>query len=109
MLGCERLDGERTTVEFVTSKLIAAPGASIGLQVIDVHGNVTLQWQRNGIDPSGHLDVNADGVVNILDLVLVASQIGQSGEADVDLNSDGVVNVQDLVLIANRMDEVSAP
>ena len=103
MLGCKQLDGERATVEFITSALIAPPGTSMGLQVIDVHGNVTLQWQKYWIDPSGHLDVNEDGVVNILDLVLVASRIGQSGEMDSDLNSDGVVNIQDLVLIANGM------
>ena len=109
ILGCKRLDGERATVEFIASELIAAPEASIGLQVIDVHGNVTLQWQRNEIDPSGHLDVNEVGVVNILDLVLIASQIGQSDETDADLNSDGVVNIQDLVLIANGMDEITAP
>ena len=109
MIGCKRLDGERATVEFIASALIASPEASIGIQVIDVHGNVTLQWQKNGIDPLRHLDVNEDGVVNILDLVLVASQIGQSGETGIDLNADGVVNIQDLVLIANGMDEVSAP
>ena len=57
MLGCQRLDGERATVEFIPSALIAGPETSIGLQIIDVHGNVTLQWQKNGIDPSGHLDM----------------------------------------------------
>ena len=43
-------------------------------------------------------DVNADGVVNILDLVAVANAFG---EAAPDLNNDGVVNIQDLVIIAN--------
>ena len=45
-------------------------------------------------------DLNADGVVNIQDLVLVASQFGQTGENTADINADGVVNIQDLVLMA---------
>ena len=45
-------------------------------------------------------DLNADGVVNIQDLVLVASQLGQAGENTADINADGVVNIQDLVLVA---------
>ena len=53
-------------------------------------------------------DVNGDGIVNILDLVRVASQIGQSGETSADLNSDGVINIQDLVLVANAMKGAAA-
>ena len=45
-------------------------------------------------------DVNQDGVVNILDLVLVASQFGESVQNGADINQDGVVNRQDLVLVA---------
>lgn len=44
-------------------------------------------------------DVNGDGVVNILDLVLVANAFG----ADVPyLNSDGVVNILDIVIVAKE-------
>ena len=43
-------------------------------------------------------DVNADGVVNILDLVAVANGFG--GNAP-DVNEDGIVNVLDLVTVAN--------
>ena len=46
------------------------------------------------------VDVNQDGVVNILDLVMVAARFGKSGQNRFDVNSDGVVNIQDLVLIA---------
>ena len=43
-------------------------------------------------------DLNFDGVVNILDLVLVANAFGDP--TGPDLNSDGVVNILDLVLVA---------
>ena len=51
-------------------------------------------------------DVNGDGVVNILDLVLVASRFGESGATEVDVNSDGIINVQDLVLVSNAFGSV---
>ena len=51
-------------------------------------------------------DVNGDGIVNILDLVLVASKLGESGATEVDVNSDGIINVQDLVLVSNAFGSV---
>ena len=102
MLGCKRLVGERARIEFTVSELIAVPETFIGLQVIDVHGNVTLQWQKNEIDPFEPLDVNGDGVVNVLDLVLVASHFGQTETSNpADVNKDGVVNILDLVLVTD--------
>ena len=49
-------------------------------------------------------DVNGDGIVNIQDLVLVASNLGQSGSNPADVNGDGIVNIQDLVLVAGALD-----
>ena len=45
-------------------------------------------------------DVNKDCVVNIQDLVLVATNFGKGGENAADVNSDGSVNIIDLVLVA---------
>ena len=51
-------------------------------------------------------DVNDDGTVNIQDLVLVANQLGESGEdLKGDVNDDGTVNIQDLVLVASHLGE----
>ena len=48
-------------------------------------------------------DVNSDGTVNIADLVLVASNLGKTGQNDTDVNGDGVVNIADLVLVAGAL------
>ena len=53
-------------------------------------------------------DVNSDGIVNILDLVLVASQAGQSGILTADVNGDGMVNLRDLYAVANRIGDIAA-
>ena len=50
--------------------------------------------------PTG--DVNRDGVISILDLILVAQQLGKrvpTGSA-VDINGDGVVSILDLIRVA---------
>ena len=47
-------------------------------------------------------DVNSDGAVNILDLVMVANGFGQSAP---DPNGDGAINVLDLVFVANSFNQ----
>ena len=56
-------------------------------------------------------DVNRDGVVSILDLILVARQLGKSVPANspVDINGDGVVNIFDLTLVAQGIGGAAAP
>ena len=50
--------------------------------------------------PTG--DVNRDGIVSILDLILVAQQLGRrvSPDSAVDVNGDGVVSILDLIRVA---------
>ena len=47
-------------------------------------------------------DVNRDGVISILDLILVAQQLGRrvSPDSAVDVNGDGVVSILDLIRVA---------
>ncbi len=53
------------------------------------------------VTPKNPADVNGDGVVNILDLTLVAQGFGTDSLKG-DVNGDGVVNVFDLVFVANQ-------
>ena len=47
-------------------------------------------------------DVNADGVINILDLTFVASLLGEINP-EADVNNDGIVNILDLVLVSQNL------
>ena len=59
--------------------------------------------------PSG--DVNGDGIVNVLDLILVARQLGKSlpPNSPEDINGDGIVNIFDLTLVAQGIGGAAAP
>ena len=59
------------------------------------------------VKPVNPADVNGDGVVNILDLVVVAQAFGKDGLQG-DVNGDGVVNVFDLVQVAGAIGAGSA-
>ncbi|RKU09597.1 hypothetical protein C6503_20815 [Candidatus Poribacteria bacterium] len=52
-------------------------------------------------------DVNRDGQVNVLDLILVSRHLGKTvpPDSDVDLNGDGVINIQDLIIVAQHLGE----
>ena len=55
------------------------------------------------------VDVNGDGSVNILDLILIASKLGNTGtNLVVDVNRDGTVSILDLVLAAGMFDGAAA-
>ncbi len=74
-----------------------ATGVENGLRNIlhtipDLDGEIYLKQTTDSHD------VNEDGVVNILDLVAVASGFGTRAP---DVNGDGIVNILDLVAVAN--------
>ena len=56
---------------------------------------VTHQYPRE--------DVNRDGMVDVLDLVTVAGQLGEAAtNPRADVNNDGFVNVMDVILVARH-------
>ncbi len=69
--------------------------------------------QDADLDALSASDVNADGVVNILDLTLVAANFGTTPTADQslnpDVNADGIVNILDLTLIARHIGKTVRP
>ena len=67
-----------------------------------------LLWDIEPAEPESQEspDVNGDGIVNIQDLVRVASRLGQpvsAGGDPADVNGDGVINIQDLVQVAGAI------
>ena len=54
-------------------------------------------------------DVNNDGSVNVLDLILIASNLGNAGiNLVVDVNGDRVVSILDLILVAGMFEGAAA-
>ena len=91
--------GQEQGVEFPE----AVSGVASGIEnqrshvLPDLDGEIYLK-SESGLKTAPTADVNADGVVNILDLVMVANAFGEN---DPDLNGDGTVNILDLVAVAN--------
>lgn len=58
-----------------------------------------------GVESSA--DVNQDGVVNALDIILIAENLGQKPPANprIDVNKDGQVDALDLIFVAERLGE----
>ena len=86
--------------------------------VTNPSGSASYDWAHwadllitaEGVESLSSEDVNRDGSVNILDLVLVAQAFGDKppSDAGVDVNQDGQVNVLDLVLVARALGEDAA-
>lgn len=109
---CRDGHDQSSIFEFDTPTLTAYQTNTIALQVIDMHGNITRQAYTLRADDTlsvqNPMDVNSDGVVNIQDLVSVASNFGQTGQNSADVNNDGIVNISDLILVASALGDGAA-
>ena len=88
------------SVAFSPNGSVLASGTHDGtIELWDVSSYITLLTSSEFLAS----DVNGDGIVNIQDLVLVASNLGKTGQNAADVNADGIVNIQDLVLVAGAL------
>ena len=111
-LAATSLSGENQgdgTLATLTFEVVAVKASTVRLSDViltDGSGGGSIPQTENAeITEPTHAtqklaDVNKDGVVNIIDLALVASNFGKNGENAADVNSDGVVNIVDLTLVA---------
>ena len=85
-------------------------GANIAsVSAAGIEGPVTFHAISDTESPPITADVNSDGVVNILDLILVASGLENEGpNLAADVNGDGVVSILDLVLVAGMFGDAAA-
>ena len=98
--------GTLATLKF---EVVTAKASTIELvEVIlsDSAANELAVTKRNGevvVGQSLPTDLNNDGKVNVLDLTLVARDLGKTGSPAGDVNGDSVVNVLDLVRVAQDL------
>jgi len=81
---------ELGTSELELSNVIVGDTNGNPVEVIITSGSVTVGLEG---------DVNNDGKVNVLDMVLVGLHWGETGLLPEDLNKDGVVNILDSIII----------
>ena len=76
---------------------------------LGIEVSVTFHAISDTESPPITADVNNDGSVNILDLILIASDLGNTGtNLAADVNGDGVISILDLVLVAGMFDGAAA-
>ena len=91
------------------------------VRVIDMHGNIA--WKDFWLEPDDSIqgtvrapdttvpgDVNRDGIVSILDMVIVAQHFGKNAAANpaADINGDGVISILDLIVVSQQMGKSGA-
>ena len=93
-----KIDGQ-TQLKLENFQLAAITGMSIPAGLHEVV--ITIEGQL----VTG--DVNRDGQVSILDMVLVARHFGEtvSANSEIDINGDGIISILDLIIVAQHMGE----
>ena len=88
--------------ETVLLELVTDPDGNAGCDGSD--------WADLFITTGLNPDANLDGQINVLDLILVASSLGEElpSNPQADTNKDGKVNILDLVFVAENLSENAA-
>ena len=94
------------------STLILGPNLgtnTVQVSAAGIQGKVTFHAISDTESPPITADVNSDGNVNVLDLILIAAELGNVGtNLTADVNGDGVVNILDLIFVAGMFDGAAA-
>ena len=79
-------------------------------KLIHFSETISVESQTDG-ETEEHTDVNSDGFVNIVDLVLVAARYGEqivgNPNPNPDVDRDGKVDINDLILVAKAIDSAN--
>ena len=109
LFDCKRLDGKTSTIETTVRRAELAD--RVTLQIMDMNGNVTWATLPIALDETvpaeNALDVNSDGIIDLLDLTYLGARFGKRGQNSADVNEDKVVDITDLLLVAASMSSVS--
>ena len=109
LFDCKRLNGKTNTIE--SAVRTAELADRVTLQIMDMNGNVSWATFPIELDETvfaqNALDVNGDGVMNLLDLTRIASRFGRRGQNSADVNEDKVVDITDVLLVAAGISSVS--
>ena len=70
---------------------------------VGIDADINAIYKRPPPAPVLSSDVNGDGIVNILDMLSVTTNFGETGENPADVNGDGIVNIIDLVKVAGEL------
>ena len=82
---------------------------TVKVSAAGIKGTVTFYAISDTESPPITADVNNDGNVNVLDLIVIASNLGNAGiNLVADVNGDGVVSILDLILVAGMFEGAAA-
>ena len=106
-----------TASEDATTYTVTITPTTSGTLILNVNENVAADEANNPNTAATEQtltvqlipawDVNGDGTVNVLDLILVAQHLGETSPAnsEVDVNADGSINILDLIAVAQHIGE----
>ena len=104
-------DAAQGTLLTITFEVVAVKTSTLSLRNVILSSSLGTELFVTTVDgeivepATPPWDVNKDGVINILDLTLVAANFGETGDIPADVNGDNVVNILDLTLVASHFGE----
>ena len=101
-----KISTEARTLVSLTFEVVTRKASTLNLTeaiLSDSKGKRSTVYVKKGWIVEPPWDVNFDGMVNVQDLAIVASRLGNTQSA-ADINGDGIVDIADLVLVASGLD-----